>query len=229
MLILLGAAWIYLMRDYGPGLRTEAARVPAMVQTELAQQHAPYTPSSQISPYLQNAIVSIEDRRFYSHPGFDPLSMVRAVWVNLTNGHIDQGGSTLEEQLVKRTLVPNDRTVRGKVRTIALAWAIDQDFSKQRVIELYLNDAYYGQGAYGAQQAARVYFGVDAANLTVPQAALLAALPQAPSVYGARPTSPVVRTRQIIVLRDMQQLGYLTPAQERLAETTTLSFALPNP
>jgi penicillin-binding protein 1A len=227
--ILLVGVWIYLMQVYAPGLRSEAHLIPGVVQTQLASQNASYVPGSQISPDLQNAIVAIEDRRFYSHPGIDPLGMVRALWVNATNQHVDQGGSTLEQQLVKRTLVPNDRTVHGKLRTIALAWAVDQDYQKAKIIELYLNAAYYGQGAYGAGEAARIYFGTDAAHLTLPQAAFLAALPQAPSIYGADPTSGVIRQRQATVLLDMEELQYITPAQQRAATATPLTFSLPNP
>lgn len=231
--VLLGAlavaVWLYLMHVYAPGLQAEARLVPSLVRDQLTRHSAPYTPGAEISPYLQHAIVSIEDRRFYSHPGVDPLGMARAVWVNLTDQRVDQGGSTLEQQLVKRTLVPNDQSIHGKLREIALAWAVARDFSKSHIIELYLNAAYYGQGAYGAGEAARVYFGTDAAHLTLPQAAFIAALPQAPSVYGANPTAQVIRQRQATVLQDMAQLGYITARQAQTATATPLTFALPNP
>jgi membrane peptidoglycan carboxypeptidase len=227
--ILAVGGWIYLMQVYAPGLRAEARRVPALVRAQLAQHGAAYTPRSQISPYLQEAIVAIEDRRFYSHPGIDPLGMVRALWVNVTQQHVDQGGSTLEQQLVKRTLVPDDRSIHGKLRSIAVAWAVDQDFSKTTIIELYLNAAYYGQGAYGPAEAARVYFGTDVARLSLPQAAFLAALPQAPSIYGANPNGAAIRSRQQRVLLDMEELGYISVAQQQAADRAPLSFSLPNP
>ena len=221
-------AGLYLWKVYAPGLRVEARSVPSRVHSQLAAQQGPYLPLSQISPDLQRAIVAIEDRRFYHHPGIDPFGMVRAVWVNLTSRHLDQGGSTLEEQLAKRAIVGQNATIHDKLRTMALAWAIDQEFSKRQTLELYLNAAYYGQGAYGAGAAARIYFGVDALQLTLPQAAFLAALPQAPSVYGANPRSPAIRQRQITVLRDMDSLGYITDQQEREAQDAPLTFALPN-
>lgn len=227
LLALIG--WVYLMWVYAPGLRTEAASIPDRVRAQLTTQGAAYLTIDHISPNLQHAIVAIEDRRFYVHPGIDPLGMLRAVWINFTNQHIDQGGSTLEQQLVKRTIVPDDRTIHGKLRTIALAWAIDQEFSKRTVLELYLNAAYFGQGAYGAGEAARIYFGTDAAHVTLPEAAFLAALPQAPSVYGAHPTAPAVQQRVRTVLRDMTQQGYIDSAQERAALNTAVTFALPNP
>jgi penicillin-binding protein 1A len=219
------AAWVYVLQVYAPGLRVEAQSLPARVREGLAAQGAQYSQLSQISPYLRQAIVAIEDRRFYMHPGVDPLGMARAFWVDLTNQHIDQGGSTLEQQLVKRTIVPDDRSVHGKVRTIALAWAVDQEFGKSQILELYLNAAYYGRGAYGPDAAARTYFGVDVGNLTLPQAAFLAALPQAPSVFGANPTAPGIQQRWITVLQDMRNAGDITPQQADEAEHTRLAFA----
>jgi penicillin-binding protein 1A len=221
--------YLYVLQVYAPGLRAEARSIPSRVQAGLAEHGALYTDLSAMSPSLQSAIVAIEDRRFYHHFGVDPLAIIRAVWVNLQQQHVDQGGSTLEEQLVKRAIVGDDRSLRAKLRTMALAWAVDQEFSKRQILEMYLNAAYYGQGAYGAEAAAHVYFGTDALHLTLPQAALLAALPQAPSIYGANPRSPAVLERQRTVLRDMAQIGAISADQERAAEETPLQFALPNP
>lgn len=224
-------AWGYVQQIYAPGLRQEALRVPGLVRQQLNEHNAPYLTNSQMSPDLQHAIVAIEDRRFYSHPGVDPLGIIRAFWVNLTEQHVDQGGSTLEQQLVKRAIVLDDRSVRAKLRTVALAWAVDTEFSKAQILEMYLNAAYYGQGAYGASEAARIYFGTDAAHLDLAQAAFLAAMPQAPSIYGANPTSQTVVDRELTVLSDMESLQYITPAQEAAAaaEAEHLRFALPNP
>jgi len=223
------AARAYLLRVYAPSLRAEARAVPALVREQLAQQGASYDSLDRISPNLQHAIVAIEDRRFYLHPGIDPLGIMRALWVNLSEQHVDQGGSTLEEQLVKRAIVQQDATIHAKLRTMALAWAVDQDFSKRTILELYLNAAYYGRGAYGARAAAEVYFGTDASHLTLAQAAFLAALPQAPSIYGLHPRSATVTNREHTVLRDMEALGTITSAQESAAENAPLAFAFPNP
>jgi penicillin-binding protein 1A len=227
-LCLLGV-WVYFYNVYAPGLEIEARTVPSLVHEQLSLHHAAYVPLQQMSSDLPSAIVSIEDRRFYHHPGIDPQGMARAVWVNLRNEHVDQGGSTLEEQLVKRVIVHATSSLRDKLRIAGLAWAIDQEFSKQQVLELYLNEAYFGQGAYGAGAAARIYFGIDVGSLTLPQAALLAALPQAPSVYGSHLNSSTVVDRQHIVLQDMREQGFITVAQEKAADETALRFALPNP
>lgn len=219
----------YVLQVYAPGLESEAGTIPAAVQVQLGEHGAGYTRLSAISPTMQRAIVAIEDRRFYTHHGVDPIGLIRAMWVNMTAQQMDQGGSTLEEQLAKRSIVGNDRSIHAKLRTLALAWAIDQDFPKWKTLELYLNDAYYGQGAYGIEQAAHIYFATDAANLSVAQAAFLAAMPQAPSIYGAHPRSAAVLYRWRAVLASMQSQGYITAAQEQAAASTTLVFALPNP
>lgn len=221
----LGGASLYALRVYAPGLRAEASAIPAIVHRQLATHHAPYTPLAAISPDLPNAVVSVEDRRFYVHPGVDPIGLIRAALVNTESKHLDQGGSTLEEQLAKRAIVHDDRSWHEKLRTLALAWAIDQDFSKRRVLELYLNAVYYGRGAYGAESAARVYFATDAAHLTLGESAFLAAMPQAPSIYGAHPSSAPVTYRWRTVLADMAANGYATWPQVRAAESAPLRFA----
>ena len=227
--LLAAIGYAYVLQVYAPGLRSEARQIPNVVHAQLAQHGDRYISTSQMSPDLKNAIVAIEDRRFYYHPGIDPIGMVRAAWVNFHTKQVDQGGSTLEEQLVKRSLVPDNGSIRAKLKQLALAWAVDQEFSKQQILGLYLNAAYYGQGAYGADSAARVYFGTDALHLDLSQAAFLAALPQAPSIFGAHPTSQPVVDRQHTVLDDMVADQYITSAQARVAEAEQLHFAFSNP
>lgn len=217
----------YVLHVYAPGLESEAQTIPARVHAQLAQQGAPYTPLAGMSFDLQHAIVAIEDHRFYQHPGIDPLGILRALWLNTKDQHIDQGGSTLEEQLAKRAIVGDDRSIHEKLRTVALAWAIDQDFSKAKILELYLNAAYFGRGAYGIGSAARIYFGTDAAHLTISQSAFLAAMPQAPSIYGARPTSPAVHERWLQVLYNMSKDGFITPDQWAAARSAPPAFIFP--
>lgn len=227
--VLLLACWTYVLHVYAPGLKTEARAIPELVRMGVHAHGGTYVPSSKISPNLLHAIVAIEDWRFYYHPGVDPLGVARALWINAKHEHIDQGGSTLEEQLAKRTIVHDDSSIHAKLRTMALAWAIDQEFPKWKILEEYLNAAYFGQGAYGAQAAARVYFGTDASNLTIAQAAFLAALPQAPSLYGDHPNAPVIIARKNTVLIDMSKYGYISGAQAVASQRTRLHFALPNP
>jgi membrane peptidoglycan carboxypeptidase len=215
----------YLLSVYAPGLESEARTVPARVHAGLAQENAPYTPLGSTSLDVQHAIVAIEDHRFYSHPGVDPLGIARALWVNAQNQHVDQGGSTLEEHLAKRTIVGDDRSLHDKLREIGLAWALDQEYSKGKILEMYLNAAYFGRGAYGIGEATHTYFGTDAANLTVAQSAFLASLPQAPSLYGADPRGAVIQARWHQVLDDMLKDGFITQSQWSEASRTTMQFA----
>ena len=223
------AARAYVLQIYAPGLQIEAQHIPLIVRAELSQNGASYTNLGAISPKLQHAIIAVEDHRFYTHPGIDPIGLVRAAIVNVQAKHVDQGGSTLEEQLAKLTIVHQNDTLHEKLRTMGLAWAIDQQFSKAQVLELYLNAAYYGQGAYGASAAAHVYFGANVADLTVPQAAFLAALPQAPTLYGSHPTSQTVTDRVSAVLNDMVAQQFITSVEYQTAMNTRLHFAFPNP
>jgi penicillin-binding protein 1A len=229
MAVLLVIGYLYVLNVYAPGLRTEARSIPQRVHAQLVAHGDQYVPLSGISPDLRNAIVAIEDRRFYIHPGVDPIGLVRALTVNASQQHVDQGGSTLEEQLAKRAIVGDDRSLHEKLRTLGLAWAIDQEFGKRYILEMYLNAAYYGRGAYGADAAAQVYFGTDAVHLTLAESAFLAAMPQAPSIYGAEPTSAVVTARWQTVLADMVNSQYITPQQAQAAEAAPLHFVFSTP
>ena len=146
-----------------------------------------YIPLSDISPYVVAGTVSIEDKDYYSHSGFDPLAIVRAFWENLTSGETVSGASTITQQLARAVLFsPEERgqqTYLRKVREAILATEVERRYSKDQILELYLNEIYYGNLAYGVEAAAETYFGKSANQLSLGEAAFLAGLPQAPSVY----------------------------------------------
>ncbi len=146
-----------------------------------------YTTLDKISPYLVAATIATEDKAFYSHPGFDPVAVLRALWQNYTSGEVVSGASTITQQLARILLLGPDerfqRSYRRKAREIILAAEITRRYSKDEILELYLNEIYYGNLAYGIEAAAETYFNVEAGQLTLSQAAFLAGLPQAPSVY----------------------------------------------
>ncbi len=158
----------------------------------------------EIAPVMRDAVVSIEDRRFYEHGAIDPVGMGRAAVVNIWTGTLAQGGSTITQQLVKNRWKPGQagqRSVRRKIIESALAYQVEQHWSKQKILEEYLNTIYFGHLAYGVEAAAEVYFGVHAKDLQPHQAALLAALvqnptalrPAAPAGCGARASQPRAR------------------------------------
>ena len=168
-----------------------------------------------LPPALPAAVVATEDRRFWHHPGIDPLGLARAAWVNLTAGRVVQGGSTLTQQVAKTLFLSNARTIGRKVQELLLTLWLEHNFTKREILEIYLNRVYLGSGAWGMDAAARLYFGVSARRVTLWQAAVLAGLPRAPSRFNPR-TSPAAATaRAKDVLRAMVETGAITEAQAR--------------
>ena len=139
---------------------------------------------SDMPRYLPAAAVAVEDRRFWHHPGIDPIGLARAVWVNLTSGRVVQGGSTITQQVAKNLFLTNARTFRRKVQELLLTLWLEHTFSKREILEIWLNRVYLGSGTWGVDAAARMYFGVSARRVTLWQAAVLAGLPRAPSRFN---------------------------------------------
>jgi len=173
----------------------------------------------QLPPYLPDALLSIEDRRFYSHYGIDPRGLVRAFMANIEAGHLVQGGSTITQQLAKNVFLTPDRTVRRKGQEILLALWLEHSLSKQQILALYLNRVYFGAGTYGVDAAARKYFGKSAAQVTPFEAAMLAGMVKAPSRYNPLidPKRAIDRAKQ--VLASMVDAGYLSDADASRAIT----------
>jgi len=178
-----------------------------------------YVPLDQIAPDLINATIAIEDRSFYENPGFDIRGILRALWLTL-QGDVVQGGSTITQQLVKNTLIaPEERTQLSqarKIKEIILAAEISRLYSKNQILEWYLNTNFYGNLAYGVGTAARVYFGKAARDLTLGEAAMLAAIPQNPQL-NPLDAPMAARQRQIVVLESMVAAGFITPEQAEQA------------
>ncbi len=120
---------------------------------------------------LQQATVAIEDKRFYDHMGFDPIGIARAVWANIRGRQYDQGASTITQQLARNVYLSNKKTLARKLQEVALAMALERKFTKQQILEFYLNEVYYGSGAYGVQSAARIYFHKPVSDLTISESA----------------------------------------------------------
>ena len=165
----------------------------------------------QMGPYAPRAVLAAEDRNFYHHGAIDPLSTARAAWVDVTSHGLNQGGSTITQQLVKIQLLTPQKSVTRKVQEIVLAVALEQRYSKDQILEMYLNRVYFGHGAYGVGAAARTYFNKDAKDLTPAQAAFLAALIQAPSLYDPVVHFDLAQGRENYVLQGMIAINALTP------------------
>jgi penicillin-binding protein 1A len=178
-------------------------------------------PSSAISPWIKQAIVATEDKRFYQHRGVDIRGMGRALWHDLRGGAV-QGGSTITQQFVKNALTGDRRSVARKLKEAALAWQLEQKWSKDQILTAYLNTIYFGNGAYGIERAARTYFGHGAAKLTLPQAALLAGIPEDPSLYDPVAHPQTAHARRTVVLRLMLEQRVITASEFRSAENAPM-------
>jgi penicillin-binding protein 1A len=170
-----------------------------------------------VSPAMRKAIVDIEDSRFYSTNGIDYIGIVRALKSNVSAGGIEQGGSTIEQQLIRNLYLTPQQSISRKIREGCLAVQLDKQWSKDRILATYLNDIYFGQQAYGIEAAAHTYFGVHAKDLTLEQAALLAGLPQAPSAYDPLNKPDAAKARRAEVLRAMLDAGDITRGRYRRA------------
>ena len=173
-----------------------------------------------ISPLLVNAVIAAEDQRFWDHDGVDYFGVLRAAQANWTAGRIRQGASTVTQQLARNSFELKERTYRRKLLEMALALQIEKNFPKKKIMEMYLNRVYFGGGLYGAEAAARGYFGVSAADLTASQAAVLAGLLKSPNSLSPWTNVEASKANRDVVLRQMRDLGMLdaTAYREALAE-----------
>lgn len=181
-------------------------------------------PISEVPKSLQNAFVATEDARFYSHHGIDPVGILRAVWVNIARSGVSEGGSTITQQLARNAFLSQDRTLKRKVSEALLALRIEQRYTKQEILEMYMNQIYFGQGAYGVQAASKVYFGKDVQDLSLAQASILAGLPQSPNYFSPFNDLEASKKRQAIVLGQMVKYNYITQAQADEAKEADLEL-----
>jgi penicillin-binding protein 1A len=195
-------------------------------------------PSDDISPLVKQAIVAIEDKRFYEHNGVDVHGILRALWSDVTGGPVE-GGSTITQQFVKNAINGNAPTVTRKLKEAALAWKLEQVWSKDRILTAYLNTIYFGNNAYGVQEASKIYFGHGAKLLSPAEAALLAGIPENPSLYDPVAHPVIMRLRRNVVLRQMYFQHYIDgkelndalkeplPSPESIRQPATQSLAAP--
>ncbi|HEX3859262.1 MAG TPA: PBP1A family penicillin-binding protein [Pseudolabrys sp.] len=171
----------------------------------------------ELPPYLPKAFVAIEDRRFYSHWGIDPLGISRALVANVLHRGVSQGGSTLTQQLAKNLFLTQERTIYRKMQEALLALWLERKFSKTQILELYLNRVYFGSGAYGIEQAAQRYFGKSARQVSIAEAAMLAGLVKSPSRLAPTRNYDAAEHRAQTVLAAMTELNFINAASEKVA------------
>jgi membrane peptidoglycan carboxypeptidase len=234
-IILIAALFLYYSRDLpDPGQLLsrnipQSTKIYARDGTLLYEIHGEVKRTlvtlNQISPYLPQATIAIEDKNFYKEGGISPTGIIRSAFVDLVTGSKSEGASTITQQFVKNALLTNQKSWDRKIREVILAISIDAHFSKDQILSFYLNEIPYGRNAYGAEAAAEAYFGVHASALDLAQSAYLASIPQAPTYYD--PTGPnraALDDRKNTVLEQMQEQGYITKAQMTAAENEKVSF-----
>ncbi len=195
--------------DYRPPVVSEVYDRYGRLIGEFHTQKRRVVPIDQIPRHVQLAFVAAEDGAFFEHKGIDYTSILRAAIANLREGGIAQGASTITQQMVKSLLLTPERTYKRKMREIILARRIEQQFSKEEILFLYLNQIYFGNAAWGIGQASRSYFGKEAPDLTISEAALLAGLPQRPSAYDPNRNPEAAEVRRRYVLKRMLEDGYI--------------------
>lgn len=210
-----GALYLHTL----PSVADAQQRVNAIVHAHSGQAVSVPPPQK-----VGEAVVAVEDQRFYQNRGIDLISVGHGAWGLVTKGSLDAAGATLSQQLVKLLYVPDPHTIRGKVEMVGLAIKLNQQYSKQQILEMYLNAVYFGHDAYGVNQASETYFHVAPSQLTWGEASLIAGLPQAPTSYDPLRHFALARLRQRHVLARLVATGALSQAaaDQAYAQTPTL-------
>jgi penicillin-binding protein 1A len=212
--------------DLGQMIRVRAANGQVLVS--MGPSFGQWLTYDQIPPEMRAAMISTEDRRFRSHIGVDPIGIARSIEVRISSGHWRQGGSTITQQLARNIFLTNNRTFVRKIKEAILALALERKFSKNQILELYLNRVYFGGGAYGIDAASRRFFGHGADHLGLGEAAIIAGLVKAPSNYSPTADIEAARERSGVVLQTMARNGFISeadaasvnPASIRIQQTT---------
>lgn len=217
------------LKNYHPPLVSSIYAADGSLRGEFYTERRYIVPLSELPPHLIKAFLAAEDSRFYEHGGVDFLGVVRAFVKNIQAGEIVQGGSTITQQVVKSLLLTPERTWIRKLKEAILAYRIDRTLSKDEILHLYLNQIYFGAGAYGVEAAARTYFDKHARDLNVAESAQLAGLPKAPSRFSPFHNLAAAQERKHYVLQRMVDGGFISSADAQKAEQEKLQFVKPRP
>jgi penicillin-binding protein 1A len=201
------------LKTYKPSQTTRVVARDGTLLQELFIERRTVVRVQELPPQAKLAFLAAEDANFYEHQGLNYPGIARAMLVNLRSGKTRQGGSTITQQVVKNMLLDSERTFKRKVREMLLARRLEQELSKDEILELYLNHIYFGHGRYGIEEAARDNFGKSARELTIAEAALLAGIPKGPEIYSPRRDLNAATTRRAFVLEQMLAKGFLNDAQ----------------
>jgi penicillin-binding protein 1A len=235
--VLAGVAWYVsdlssdlpdeaVLNAYEPPVTTRIHAADGELMAEYARQRRLYIPIQAVPDLVKQAFISAEDKNFYSHPGIDLVALSRAVVTNIRNYSTDRrqvGASTITQQVAKNFLLTNERTIDRKIKEAVLSLRIEQAYSKDRILELYLNEIFFGLGAYGIAGASLTYYDKSVQELTLPEAAYLAALPKAPNNYNPFRDTEAAIERRNYVIDQMVENGYVSPEDGEEAKKTGLN------
>lgn len=228
----LGAVLVYFdhqlpdfrqLAEYKPPLITRVYDRNGEIVAEYANERRIWVPIAEIPKPVVESFLSAEDSHFYEHGGYDLKAIIRASLVNLMT-HRTQGASTITQQVAKTYLLSSERTYTRKIKELILSWRIEKAYSKNEILELYLNRIYLGNGSYGVAAAAQTYFSKTLTELTLPERAMIAGMPQAPTRYNPVRNPSAAKARRDIVIRRLQEEGYATKAEADAAVTTPLGL-----
>ncbi|MFT3734687.1 MAG: penicillin-binding protein 1A [Rhodocyclaceae bacterium] len=219
------------LTDYKPRIPLRIYTADGELIGEYGEERRSYAPIKTVPDSLKHAILAAEDDRFYEHGGVDFAGLTRATLLNLLGGARRQGGSTITMQVARNFYLSREKTITRKLYEILLSIKIEKNLTKDQILEVYLNQIYLGQRAYGFAAAAQIYYGKELANLTVGECAMLAGLPKAPSTYNPVVNPPRAKQRQQYVLRRMTELGYIDEAahEKAVAEPVKLAISKSHP
>lgn len=200
---------------------------------ELANVHAEQNrvpvKIDKIPEHLKDAFIAVEDVRFYEHAGVDPKGIMRAVMANITNKGVSEGGSTITQQLAKNAYLTQDRTMKRKIQEVFLALQLERKYTKDEILELYLNQIYFGQGAYGVQAAAKTYFGKNVEDLDLNECAMLAGIPKSPNYFSPLNNLQAAQERKGVVLEQMAKYGYISSSTAAKTKAENLNLVKSQP
>src|SRR5947207_3057099 len=210
------------LTDYQPTIPLRVVAAEGDLLGEFGEERRAIVRIREVPDVMKQAILAAEDERFYQHGGVDYLSVLRAAASNLSSG-TQQGAGTITMQVARNFFLTREKTVTRKLREVLLAWKIEANLSKDEILQLYVNQIFLGQRAYGFAAAAQIYFGKPLKDVSVAEAAMLAGLPKAPSAFNPVSNPKRAKSRQLYVLRRMHDLKYIDEAQLKDAQTAPLA------
>ncbi len=206
------------LENFSMKAATQVFDVTGQPVAKLFEENRTVVSLNNMSPFVPEAIVANEDVRFYHHIGVDPIGILRAMWVNLRYGGVVEGGSTITQQLARDMFLTQEQTLSRKIKEALLALVIERKFSKQEILQAYLNQVYFGEGAYGIEAASQVYYGKHAAELTLAESAMLAGLPRGPNIFSPYVNPQAALKRRGTVLQGLVNDGKITQEQAEAAQ-----------